>query len=118
MEPQSTQAKLYILVRNDLPVPVQFVQAAHVIESWSIGARTLLRLNNYHKPTTFALLSVRNEAELRVWLRKIEQKNITVTYFCEPDIGNQMTSLCAYTDTNIFSGLPLWTEKAKEEPSY
>jgi len=116
-----TQSKLYILVRSDIPVPDQAAQMCHAAEVHGI------RYANESGPwgksfglTTTVLLSVDNEAQLNVWIRKIDQRGYgyKVVEIKEPDMGNQLTAIAYRTDSNIFSGLSLWTGERKGDPVY
>ena len=110
--------KLYILVRSDIPVPDQAVQACHAAEVHGIkfagnsspwGKRSGL--------TTTVLVSVPNQSQLEVWHRKIHQACLEHIEFCEPDMNNQPTALACRTDSNIFDKLPLWTGEPKGDPA-
>jgi len=41
-----------------------------------------------------ALLSVKNEQELRILISKLEKSKIKFSVFREPDINNQITAIC------------------------
>ena len=101
--------KMYVLVRNDLLGAQPAVQAGHAL------AEFILR----HKIDprewgngTLVYLAVPNEFTLQMWQEILESKKIRHSYFKEPDIGNQMTAICAldYTDQmlqKLFSPLKL-----------
>ena len=119
MELQSqSQEKLYILIRSDIPVPDQITQACHAAEIWALSACNPFPNDRKHgREGVTVVLSV-EEYRLGTWQRKLEQKCLSYIAVQEPDMDNLTTAIACFTDTNIFSGLPLWTGKPKEEPSY
>jgi hypothetical protein len=51
---------------------------------------------------------VSSELDLKKWVRKLEDKDVTHSVFREPDIGNEITSLSAVTDDErLFRSLRL-----------
>lgn len=111
MTQESNNQKLYILVRNDIPVPDQAVQACHAAEMWAKFDQ-----GDFRDGAT-VLLSISGTA-IGIWQRKLAQKCLSHCHFQEPDLGNIVTVIACHTDTNIFSGLPLWTGKSKEDQAY
>ena len=84
--------KLIIVTRQDLTPGYQATQALHsshvfiqefpqIYEEWS-------------KDPYLALLSVKNEQELSNLISKLEKSKIKFSVFREPDINNQITSIC------------------------
>lgn len=56
------------------------------------------------------MLSVENEQELLKLISKLEKSNIKFSVFKEPDIGNEITSICiepSVESRRITSSLPL-----------
>lgn len=120
MEPQSSsQPKLYILVRNDIPVPDQMAQACHAAEVHGITyANKPWPWGKRHGLTTTVVVSVPSAQQLEVWYRKINQACLDHIEFCEPDMNNQVTAIACRTDSNIFSGLPLWVGEPAGDPVF
>lgn len=119
MGQKSNQLKLYILIRNDMPVSDQAVQGGHAVAEWCkmwTNPGNDLRWYN----GTLIYLSVKDMPALVIWQRKIEQKGLYNDYFVfyEPDMGGRMTAIACLTNTNIFAGLPMWIGLPKEEIPY
>lgn len=99
--------KLIIVTRQDLTPGYQATQATHaallfaqefpqIYEQWS-------------KDPYLALLSVKNEQELTNLISKLEKSSIKFSTFREPDIDNQITSICiepSDASRRITSSLP------------
>lgn len=102
---QQRSPKLYILVRNDIPLGDQACQACHVNEVWGATMGSLSRINGIG---TTVLLSVESEGHLALWKRKIDQSVNMHCEFREPDMSNEITAIACLTDDNIFDGLPMW----------
>ena len=113
MDTQQKPAKLYILVRSDIPVPDQAVQISHATELW---AKTISMHGLFRKGAT-VLVSISGNS-VDTWIRKIHQKCLSFCYFQEPDMDNIITAIACHTDTNIFSSLPIWTGEPSGEPVY
>ena len=52
-------------------------------------------------------MRVDSEYDLESWTEKLKEIEINYAIFREPDIGNQMTSIAAVTDSDVFSELRL-----------
>lgn len=99
--------KLYLVVRADLPVGAQAVQAAHALQAYNIEyadqARAWYERSNY-----LALLSVPDEAALRRLLTRARERGLSAAPFHEPDRDNEMTALALEpSGRRLVSGLPL-----------
>lgn len=108
------EAKLFILVRNDIPLPNQCVQACHVTERWTYLNETHDNSSGGEGYGTTVVLSVPDAIILSQWMRKMLQKSIDYEMFREPNLGNEVTAIACLTDTNIFSDLPMWPVKEKD----
>lgn len=118
MELQSNSPKLFILVRTDIPVPDQMAQACHAAEIWALSScNNSKTVRDYGRKGIIVVLSVEGY-RLGTWQRKLEQKCLHYISVQEPDMDNLTTAIAYYTDTNIFSGLPLWTGIPKEDKVY
>ena len=95
--------KLYVLVRKDLGVSQQAVQAGHAVAEW------VLKLGGWMDWTNGILvyLGVESERELERWIYKLGRRDIEFVGFKEPDIGNQYTALAILGNGKLFSRLEL-----------
>jgi hypothetical protein len=102
------QSKLFVLIRGDIPIPNQAVQAGHAVaeycKKWQYYG------NKDWNNEILVYVSVKNLFELEIWYRKIRMRDLDHAVFCEPDINDEMTAIACYTETNIFSRLKLWME--------
>lgn len=95
--------KLFVLIRRDLSVQQQAVQAGHAV------AEFLLRgpKSSWHNGT-LVYLSVPDQERLRRWEDKLCDLEIPYTLFREPDLGNEITALAVTTQREkIFKSLQL-----------
>jgi len=93
--------KLYVLVRKDGLTPSQqAVQGGHAV------AEFLLTSQEWRN-STLIYLSVKGENQLKNWIRKLEWADIDCVIWREPDYNNQITSIAAYSDGEIFKQLNL-----------
>ena len=93
--------KMYVLVRSDLSVSQQAVQAGHAVAELILHGLQ----KNWNK--TLIYLRVKDEDELIRWKEKIEFRNKEYAEFREPDIGNQLTAIACVDDGKMFSKLSL-----------
>lgn len=100
------QAKLYVVVRGDIPKPNQVAQLCHGVAEWC--KRWQFYGNEEWNNQTVVCVRVKNLQELILWKRKLEMKGIDFAAFYEPDINDEMTVLACHTSKNIFSKLELW----------
>lgn len=93
--------KMYVLVRSDLSISQQAVQAGHAV------AEAILHglQNGWNK--TLVYLRVKDEAELLRWMEKLEYRGKEYAEFREPDIGNQLTAIALVDESKMFSKLKL-----------
>ena len=103
-------AKLYILIRTDIPLGDQGAQMCHATAEWC--KRWQCRSGTEWDNETIVIVSVKDLPHLVLLQRKMEHKFVDYTIFCEPDLQGQMTSIACWMNSNIFSNLPLWPEKA------
>lgn len=84
--------KLYIITRRDLSPGLQCAQVAHAAFQFAYEHRPLaaqwLQESNF-----LIILSEENEERLIAFGKWIEQNNIPVTWFTEPDINDQVTAI-------------------------
>lgn len=100
-------AKLYIIVRADLPPGDRAVQAAHAAVDFqhqhaAIAARWQRESN------TLAMLTVPDEWDLEKLLFDIAGRGLAFTTFREPDLGDSMTAIAVEAGAGkIVRKLPL-----------
>jgi hypothetical protein len=93
--------RLYVLVRRDLPLKAQAVQAGH-------AALQLLQEGlNGHWDGTLIYLGVSSENKLHLWSDKLTRKGISWTGFREPDMDNELTAIATLSDGKALSQLSL-----------
>lgn len=80
--------KLYVVVRRDLPVSQQAVQAAHAVSVYC-GKRT-----GAYEKTTLILLSVADEDALHALSQQAFYADVECDGFYEPDLNATLTALC------------------------
>lgn len=88
--------RLIVITRNDIPPGHQIAQSGHAISQFFLDHPELSKKwnNNY-----LISLSVPNEEKLTRVLLKLQENGINVSYFIEPDINDQLTSIC-FIETN------------------
>lgn len=84
--------KLRIITRSDLPLSYQAVQSGHAGIQFQYEHPELAK-NWYTNSNYLIFLSVKNEDELNRLIKKAKLKNIKLSIFKEPDIGNQITAI-------------------------
>ncbi len=101
---------MYVLVRTDLPLAQQIVQAAHAAHEAGIHFGDKL----VH-PSSLVLIGVGSEAELRAEYDRLIAAGIPLTLFIEPDMGDAATALASGPltggDRRLFKGHKLWSER-------
>lgn len=80
----------YILVRRDLPQPVQTVQAAHAAQE--VGYKCA----QPPTPTHFVVLGVSGIRELEFYADLLKEKSIDFHMFHEPDFNTGHTAICTF----------------------
>ncbi len=100
-------SKLYVVTRGDLNPGYQIAQSGHAISQFFLDHTEKARQwnNNY-----LISLSIDNEEKLTNLLNKLKDNGISVSYFQEPDIDYQLTSIAfEATDksSKLVSSLPL-----------
>lgn len=101
--------KLRVITRRDLPLPYQAVQSAHAGIQFQYEHSELAK-NWYHNSNYLIFLSVENEEELNKLIKKANSKDIVISIFREPDIGNQITAIAlepSIKSKKLTSGLKL-----------
>lgn len=91
--------KMYVLVRKDLTKAQQSVQGGHAL------AEFLLNHSTSWDNGTLIYLGVKSEHQLKNWIRKLERNSLEVAVWREPDMGNQITAVAAYSEERMFKNL-------------
>jgi hypothetical protein len=78
------------------------VQGAHAVAQYMIDFP-----DSDWKNQTLVFCLVENEEHLKFFETKLQIKGEVYSKFCEPDIGNQLTSIACYTNSKIFNRLKL-----------
>ncbi len=83
--------RLITITRNDISSGYQIAQSGHAIAQFFLEHPELSKQwnNNY-----LISLSIDSEQSLYNLLEQIENTGTPVSYFREPDIGHELTSLC------------------------
>lgn len=85
-------AKLYIVVRQDLPPAQRMVQACHAVAEFSALYPEVSDWW-FHRSNHIAVLGARDYAHLRDVARAAIEKRLHIAFVNEPDIGNQLTAI-------------------------
>lgn len=97
-----------MIVRKDLPFPVQAVQTSHAVLESSNNFPDYFK--NIPHPY-LVLTSVKSELQLLNWAKKLKDAGIKFSLWKEPDLRNETTSLATipvYGETRfIFKNLQL-----------
>lgn len=91
--------KMYILVRKDLTTSQQAVQGGHAL------AEFLLNYQQNWNNSTLIYLGVKSELQLRKWVYKLNQLNIDLAIWKEPDMSNQITAIATYSKGEVFKNV-------------
>lgn len=84
--------KLYIITRQDLAPGLQAAQVAHAAFQFAYEHRPLA--TSWQQESNFLIiLSVPDEENLRDLGKSAVALGLPVTYFTEPDIGDELTAL-------------------------
>ena len=88
----SNTDKLYIITRRDLSPAQQAVQAIHAACEFAENYKDLFvswrSISDY-----VCLLAVHDETSLLKLLRKVREKNLDYSWFCEPDLEGALTAI-------------------------
>lgn len=86
------KAKLYLVVRSDLPPGQQAVQAAHALQEFNHAFHP--QAMKWHATSNhLALLAVPDEGALAHLLRKAHGQRVAAVGFREPDRGDELTAI-------------------------
>jgi len=103
---RSAASYVYALVRQDLPLAAQLVQAAHAC--LEAGSRYPLSSEN----PNIVLLAIPNEKHLHIFLGRLDAAGIRYVLFHEPDDCLGDTAACTEPLTadhrGTFQRVPLW----------
>ena len=95
--------KLYVLVRKDITIQQQAVQAGHAVAEYILNCPQITWDNG-----TLVYLGVKNQDQLQKWAMKLDFVGIPYAVFREPDLNNEITALAAVSnDYRVFKSLQL-----------
>lgn len=101
----TSDPKLYVVVRADLPAGQQAVQAVHAAIAFAMQNKELFQGDSPLQ--NLALLAAPNERELCILIRKAEQAGIPWEGFQEEDLNNSVTAVAfAPAMRKLVSSLP------------
>lgn len=89
--------KLYVVVRSDLPLGAQAVQAAHAMREFA-AEHPEIEKEWHEKSNTLVMLSVRYETQLKHLLCITQQQGVAAAGFRESDMKNELTAICIGPD--------------------
>lgn len=106
-------AKLYVLVRSDLPKNYQAVQAGHAVAewckdeaaNWHWDGRDVKSLPWRWSNGTLIYLRVKDEDDLKMWNRRFAEVKAVQSPFQEPDLDYQMTAIAVLSNLEVDSML-------------
>lgn len=84
--------KLRVVSRRDIRFGYQAVQSGHALVQFQHEHPELAKLW-YNQSNYLAFLTVANEEELEMLIRKAESRGINYSVFREPDMGNEITAV-------------------------
>jgi peptidyl-tRNA hydrolase len=84
--------KLYVIVRADLPLGQQAVQACHALREF-VQHHAETDRHWYETSNHLAILSVPNEVALNRLIWKAEMQGLKYSVFKEPDRDNETTAI-------------------------
>ena len=100
--------KLITVTRQDIPYGYQCVQSTHSIAYFAIEHREVFE--KWHETSQYMVsLGAKNENHLKDLITKAEERDIKMSVFYEPDIGNEITSITlepCETSRKMTSSLP------------
>lgn len=84
-------SRLITVTRADIHPGYQIAQSGHAISQFFLDHPELSKKwnNNY-----LISLSVDSQEKLQKLLLKLHEKDVPLSFFTEPDIGNELTSIC------------------------
>lgn len=100
--------KLVIVTREDISRGYQAQQSTHSVADFAIKY-PIEHIKWSKESGSIILLSIKNEKDLLSLYNKLIKNNINVALFQEPDLNDEYTSLCFYSDygRKFVSHLPL-----------
>lgn len=109
---------MVIVTRKDLKPGAQLAQSLHAISQYSLEHENKFKQwnNNY-----IISLSIENEQKLDNLLLNLEKKGVQVSSFYEPDLNNELTSICFLENDitrRLTSSLPLSFKEFKTNNKY
>jgi len=97
--------RLYTLTRSDLTIGQKCAQSSHALAQYIIDHKP--HLTNEWNNDYIIHLQLGSEKSLKKWINKFEKEGKNFSYFKEPDLNNEITSIAIIEDKNLFKGIPL-----------
>ena len=116
-ESKYNEIKLVVITREDISPGYQVVQSTHSIADF-IFEHPVQASEWKKQSNSIITLSVKTLNDLENLSKKLIKKGYYVTEFLEPDIGDELTSICAYGTSEVrrqLSHLPLTLKKLQYE---
>lgn len=89
------QIKLVTVTREDLHPGYQLVQSGHAIAEFA--HKHPQQFKHWVETSNYLIsLSTQNEDHLKSLYEKLKWRDADIVAFTEPDIGDQLTSICYY----------------------
>lgn len=111
------ELKLIVITREDITPAYQTVQNCHSLADF-IFEHPVQASEWKKQSNSIITLSVKTLNDLKNLSKKLIKKGYYVTEFLEPDIDNELTSICVYGTSEVrrqLSHLPLTLKKLQYE---
>ena len=110
-----SNVKLVTVTRQDIPAGQVLAQTTHSVAEFAYEHFEIFKQWK-QESNSVVNLAIKDEASLIQLYEKYKQITPHIVAFCEPDIQNQMTSICLYGTPEIrkkLSNLPLALREKK-----
>lgn len=94
--------KLYVVIRKDLSISQQAVQAGHALAEFLLHGHRSSWNNGI-----LVYLGVKDKDQLNLLMKKLDFEGTKYAKFIEPDIGNQITAIATDIESSYFKKLNL-----------
>lgn len=95
--------KLYVIVRKDLSISQQAVQAGHALAAYLLAGLFCRRWKN----ETLIYLGVKGLNQLNNLKSKLDFLEVPYVEFREPDLNNEVTAIACDVENKLFEKLNL-----------
>lgn len=98
--------RMFIIVRDDFRnMGLKAAQGAHALAQYMIENPDIKTLWNN---STLIFLKTENENSLKEIINYLKHKGIIYSCFHEPDLNDELTSICCYESKGLFKNLKLF----------